>query len=128
LVIEHYAPPMGFDDDPAAFARARDVVCASEAAPVLLAIGSHRQERLAQAVWQEGDATGLGLCVGAALLFAAARVRRAPVWMQGLALEWLLRLALEPQRLARRYGLDGPQVLLAFAWHWRSCRRRRSAQ
>ncbi|HQT89204.1 MAG TPA: WecB/TagA/CpsF family glycosyltransferase [Acidiphilium sp.] len=128
LVIEHYAPPMGLDDDPAAFARARDAVRASEAALVLLAIGSPRQERLAQAVWQAGDATGLGLCVGAAPLFAAGRVRRAPVWMQGLALEWLWRLALEPRRLARRYMLDGPPVLLALAWHWRSCRRRRSAQ
>jgi exopolysaccharide biosynthesis WecB/TagA/CpsF family protein len=128
LVIEHHAPPMGLDDDPAAFARARDVVRASGAALVLLAIGSPRQERLAQAVWQAGDATGLGLCVGAAPLFAAGRVRRAPVWMRRWALEWLWRLALEPQRLARRYGLEGPPVLMALAWHWCSCRRRRSAQ
>ncbi|WP_460254567.1 WecB/TagA/CpsF family glycosyltransferase [Acidiphilium sp. MT5] len=128
LVIAHHAPPMGLDDDPVAFARARDTVRASGAALVLLAIGSPRQERLAHAVWQAGDATGLGLCVGAAPLFAAGRIRRAPVWMRRWALEWLWRLVLEPRRLARRYGLDGPPVLLALAWRWCSCRRRRSAQ
>ncbi len=128
LVIEHHAPPMGLDHDPVALARARDVVRASAAAIVLLAIGSPRQERLAHAIWQAGDATGLGLCVGAAPLFAAGRLQRAPVWIRRWALEWLWRLALEPRRLARRYGLEGPPVLLALAWHWCSCRRRRSAQ
>ncbi len=115
LVIEHYQPPMGLDTDSVAFARVCAVVRAQQAALVLLAVGSPRQERLAYAIAQAGDATGLGLCVGAAPLFAARRIRRAPAWIRALALEWAWRLALEPRRLARRYVWDGPPVLVALA-------------
>jgi N-acetylglucosaminyldiphosphoundecaprenol N-acetyl-beta-D-mannosaminyltransferase len=41
--------------------------------------------------------------LGAAIDFAAGRVRRAPRWMQKTGLEWSFRLALEPRRLVRRY-------------------------
>ena len=124
LVITHHAPPMGLDDDPASFAQACAVMRAQRAALVLLAVGSPRQERLAYAALQAGDATGLGLCVGAAPLFAAKRMARAPALIRALALEWAWRLALEPRRLARRYLWDGPPVLLALIWTWRPCRRR----
>jgi N-acetylglucosaminyldiphosphoundecaprenol N-acetyl-beta-D-mannosaminyltransferase len=42
--------------------------------------------------------------VGAAIDFAANRVRRAPRWMQKSGLEWGFRLALEPRRLFTRYA------------------------
>ena len=41
--------------------------------------------------------------VGAAFEFIAGTVRRPPVWMQNLGLEWLGRLWAEPRRLWRRY-------------------------
>ncbi len=45
--------------------------------------------------------------VGASLDFAAARIRRAPRWMQKIGLEWAFRLGLEPRRLFRRYARNG---------------------
>jgi N-acetylglucosaminyldiphosphoundecaprenol N-acetyl-beta-D-mannosaminyltransferase len=42
--------------------------------------------------------------VGAAIDFAAGRVRRAPRWMQSSGLEWAFRLSLEPRRLFGRYA------------------------
>jgi N-acetylglucosaminyldiphosphoundecaprenol N-acetyl-beta-D-mannosaminyltransferase len=45
--------------------------------------------------------------LGAAIDFAAGRIRRAPHWMQRTGLEWLFRLWLEPKRLSRRYLDDG---------------------
>jgi N-acetylglucosaminyldiphosphoundecaprenol N-acetyl-beta-D-mannosaminyltransferase len=45
----------------------------------------------------------VGVNVGAALDFAAGRVRRAPRWMQKTGLEWAFRLAQEPRRLVGRY-------------------------
>ena len=42
--------------------------------------------------------------VGAAIDFAANRVRRAPRWMQKNSLEWAFRLVLEPRRLFTRYA------------------------
>jgi N-acetylglucosaminyldiphosphoundecaprenol N-acetyl-beta-D-mannosaminyltransferase len=42
--------------------------------------------------------------VGAAIDFAAGRVRRAPHWVRKCGLEWAFRLGLEPRRLVRRYA------------------------
>lgn len=42
--------------------------------------------------------------VGAAIDFAAGRIRRAPKWMQTTGLEWAFRLGLEPRRLFKRYA------------------------
>jgi len=43
------------------------------------------------------------LGVGAAFDYHAGTLARAPVWMQGLGLEWAYRLFKEPRRLWRRY-------------------------
>jgi N-acetylglucosaminyldiphosphoundecaprenol N-acetyl-beta-D-mannosaminyltransferase len=52
------------------------------------------------------DALGVPVVVnvGAAIDFAAARVLRAPRWMQRTGLEWAFRLGLEPRRLFGRYA------------------------
>ena len=41
--------------------------------------------------------------VGGSVDVLAGRVRRAPVLMQRLGLEWLFRLVQEPRRLSARY-------------------------
>ena len=75
------------------------------AAPALLfaAFTMPRGERW---VAEHAEALGGPVCVnvGAALDFAAGRVRRAPRWMQRLGLEWAYRTYREPARLAPRYA------------------------
>jgi len=44
--------------------------------------------------------------VGCAFDLLAGRRRRAPGWMQRAGLEWLFRVAQEPDRLIGRYVLD----------------------
>jgi exopolysaccharide biosynthesis WecB/TagA/CpsF family protein len=66
---------------------------------------------IAHRLQARGKARGLALCVGAALNFLTGAERRAPRWMQRLALEWLYRLLQDPRRLARRYLVRGPRVL-----------------
>jgi exopolysaccharide biosynthesis WecB/TagA/CpsF family protein len=77
---------------------------------LLVAMGNPRQE-----VWLDDwlGATGarLGVGVGAYFDFRAGRVRRAPAWMNRAGLEWLVRLAQEPRRLARRYLIGMPLFL-----------------
>src|ERR1700738_1507424 len=46
----------------------------------------------------------VGVNVGAAIDFAAGRIRRAPRWIQRAGLEWAFRLGLEPRRLFPRYA------------------------
>ena len=53
------------------------------------------------------------LGVGAAFDFHSGRVRRAPLPMRRLGLEWLHRLGQEPRRLWRRYLVTNS----LFLWH-----------
>jgi exopolysaccharide biosynthesis WecB/TagA/CpsF family protein len=109
--VVHHDPPMGFEHDEAAFARAVEAVRAARARFVFLAVGSPRQEKLAHAVAEAGDATGIGLCIGAALDFLTGAQTRAPLWMQRAGLEWLHRLATNPGRLAKRYLVDDLPII-----------------
>jgi N-acetylglucosaminyldiphosphoundecaprenol N-acetyl-beta-D-mannosaminyltransferase len=55
------------------------------------------------------------LGVGAAFDFNSGRVRRAPVWMGELGLEWLFRLLVDPRRLWRRYLVAIPKAAWSIA-------------
>lgn len=55
------------------------------------------------------------LGVGAAFDFHSGRVRQAPGLLQGLGLEWLFRLVMEPRRLWRRYARQNPRFIWLFA-------------
>jgi N-acetylglucosaminyldiphosphoundecaprenol N-acetyl-beta-D-mannosaminyltransferase len=50
--------------------------------------------------------------VGNAFSVYAGMERRAPRWMQQLALEWLFRLCQEPRRLLGRYLIGNTLFLL----------------
>ena len=113
--VAHHNPPIGFEDDSDAFARAVDFALTHRSRFTILAVGSPRQERLAAAIKASGSATGIGLCVGASLEFLAGARRRAPVWMSRAGLEWMHRLGQDPRRLARRYLLDSPAVIALLA-------------
>jgi N-acetylglucosaminyldiphosphoundecaprenol N-acetyl-beta-D-mannosaminyltransferase len=70
-------------------------------------------------IWlsENTEALGVPVClqVGAAIDFAAGRVRRAPVWVQNAGLEWAFRTWLEPARLGPRYARNAAFVLRQFA-------------
>lgn len=51
--------------------------------------------------------------VGAAFDINSGRTKQAPAWMRENGLEWLFRLMTEPQRLWRRYLINGSE----FVWH-----------
>jgi exopolysaccharide biosynthesis WecB/TagA/CpsF family protein len=110
-----HTPPMNLLHNAAAFAEARDFAVRTRARFTLIGLGSPLQELLARAIAVHPDATGIGLCVGAALEFCVGVKPRAPAWMQRAGLEWFHRLVREPWRLSRRYLVDDPPVLLSLA-------------
>ncbi|WP_426514891.1 WecB/TagA/CpsF family glycosyltransferase [Dactylosporangium sp. McL0621] len=116
-----YCPPFGFDRDP----RLLWAVCARviKAQPqmVYVGIGFPRQEHLIASLREALPATWFLGC-GAAVNFVAGDIQRARPALQKAGLEWLDRLAREPQRLARRYlREDAPfaAALLARSLHHR---------
>ena len=63
-----------------------------------------------------GRITAVMVGVGAAFDYHAGTLRRAPVWMQSLGLEWFYRLCAEPRRLWKRYLVTNTVFILAAAW------------
>ena len=51
--------------------------------------------------------------VGAAFDFHTGRVKKAPLWIQKIGMEWCYRLFQEPKRLAKRYFT----VIPLFIWY-----------
>lgn len=112
----HYNPPMGLLHNSDAFRHTCDFIVKTQAAFTFLAVGSPVQEMLAYAVSSECQATGIGLCTGSALAFAAGTIKRAPRWVRRAGMEWVYRMVQSPRRLAGRYLVSDPPVLFALFW------------
>ncbi|MHA6288788.1 WecB/TagA/CpsF family glycosyltransferase [Maricaulis sp. CAU 1757] len=121
--VAWHEPPMGLRGNREAIDAAARFVAENPARYTFFCVGSPQQELVAEACLDRGDCTGIGLCVGASLDFLAGKVQRAPRWMQRSRLEWLHRLAQEPQRMWRRYLVDGPRVFLLWR-RWRKSQRK----
>ena len=112
----HHSPPMGLRRNVAAQIAAAEFITQAKCRFTFIAVGSPQQELIAARV---KDATGFGLCIGAALEFLTGDQVRAPKAMRSTGLEWAHRLASDPRRLWRRYLVEGPRVFL-LAWRWRA--------
>jgi N-acetylglucosaminyldiphosphoundecaprenol N-acetyl-beta-D-mannosaminyltransferase len=77
---------------------------------VLVGMGTPKQE-----LWIERHAERVPASVlwsvGALLDYVSGRTPRAPRWLADNGAEWIFRLALEPQRMWRRYLLGNPAFL-----------------
>ena len=51
----------------------------------------------------QGKVKGLMFGVGAGFDYYAGNIRRAPLWMQKINMEWFYRLMQDPKRLFVRY-------------------------
>lgn len=68
---------------------------------IWVALGAPKQE-----IWMykhKDRVNGLMIGVGAAFDFIAGTVKRAPMWMQKLCLEWVFRIMQDPKRMIPRY-------------------------
>ena len=84
----------------------------------LLAVGSPQQEKLAFHLSQKSEVYGVAVCVGASLEFASGAVKRAPVWLRKLGLEWAFRALSNPSRLLGRYVNDLPKITTILFRYW----------
>lgn len=77
---------------------------------VWIGIGAPKQENFMAE--HAGKVKGLMLGVGAGFDYHAGNIKRAPMWMQKMSLEWLYRLMQDPKRLFKRYM----KTNLKFIW------------
>ncbi|GIU52157.1 hypothetical protein TUM4438_44130 [Shewanella sairae] len=78
---------------------------------LLVAMGAPKQE-----LWLEANKAALtckvGIGVGGLFDFYAQRIKRAPLWLRQMGLEWTYRLLQEPKRMWKRYIIGNPSFLL----------------
>lgn len=86
-----------------------------EAAPdfLFLGMGSPVKERLADE-WREEFGARVIQGVGGSFDVMAGLVKRAPVWMQRMCIEWLYRVIQEPRRMFWRYAVTNGACLWVF--------------
>jgi N-acetylglucosaminyldiphosphoundecaprenol N-acetyl-beta-D-mannosaminyltransferase len=82
--------------------------------PDILWVGlsTPKQERF-MAYYLSRLSTTLMVGVGAAFDFHTGRINDSPAWVKRMGLQWMHRLAQDPQRLWRRYLFNNPP----FAWN-----------
>ena len=110
-------PPPGFENNPQEQARIRAVIDSVRPDLLCVALGAPKQE-----IWMYENAASLPvgavLPVGAAFDTQSGLRRRAPRWVQRIALEWLFRLLMEPRRLWRRYLIGNAEFVLLVLRQW----------
>jgi len=111
VVVDTLSPPFG-EWDAAQNVEFIERINAAGPDVLWIAMTAPKQER-----WMAANAGALQVpvigCIGAVFEYYAGTVRRAPEWVCDLGLEWLYRLAGEPQRLWRRTLLSAPTFLWA---------------
>lgn len=123
VTFRQHIPPMGLVRNPAARREAANFVATERPRFTFVAVGSPQQELIAAETKAHAGATGMALCIGAALEFVTGHQARAPRWVQTLGLEWAHRLASAPRRMWRRYLVEGPRIfILAARWRRQTAR------
>ncbi len=102
-IVARIAPAFGFDPQGAEAGAIIEELRASGAGLCFLALGAPRQEIFAARAAQSLPGTGF-VSIGAGLDFIAGSQRRAPRWVQQIAMEWAWRMLSNPRRLAGRYA------------------------
>ena len=122
LRILSHTPRMGFIRSEVEICKCVDFVVRAQVPLVFLAVGRPQQEIVASRIADHPRARGVGLCIGASIDFLTGEQRRAPVWVREVGLEWLHRLLSDPQRFARRYLLESPQIFYFVCLEWKKNR------
>ncbi|MBX2809210.1 MAG: WecB/TagA/CpsF family glycosyltransferase [Cellvibrionaceae bacterium] len=104
LNLLHINPSMGFINRSDEVAELLDQIKQLQPNFIFLSVGSPRQEVLADKIQQHPGIGGVGLCVGASVLFLVGAEKRAPLLLQKLHLEWAYRMLQDPKRLVSRYA------------------------
>jgi len=97
-----YSPPFGFERNKTENDKIVKMIKDSKVDILFVGLGAPKQEKWIYEHYRDiGVPVSIG--VGVTIEFMAGLVKRAPLWMQKMGLEWFFRLIQEPKRLWKRY-------------------------
>ncbi len=103
LVVGAHGPSMNFVNDAAEIDAVLEMIAASGANVLLVGLGAPKQELWIASVRHRLPQVKVMMGVGATIDYEAGAVKRAPVWLRRLGLEWTYRVFTEPRRYLMRY-------------------------
>jgi len=106
IVIGSHSPSFGFEKNEAECLAMIDLINQSGATVLGVGVGAPKQEKWLLKYKELLPNVKIFLAIGATIDFEAGVVKRAPKWLSKLGLEWLFRIASDPQRLWKRYLVD----------------------
>lgn len=100
-----YSPQMGFEKNSGENKKILKMINDLKPHILFVGVGTPKQE-----IWIYKNKAKLNalflIGVGASFEFTSGMIKRAPKWIQNLAMEWMYRLIREPRRLWQRYLVD----------------------
>lgn len=108
IIVDAHSPSFGFERNEAECDAIIDLINQSGATVLAVGVGAPKQEKWIYKYKDRLPNVRIFLAIGATIDFEAGSLSRAPQWMSATGLEWLYRLAMEPQRLWRRYLIEDP--------------------
>lgn len=108
-IVDSYSPPFGFEKDGIKLEEANRRIKESKADILIVFLGCPKQEKF---IYQNKDKyqIPISITMGGCVDFIAGEVKRAPIWMQNIGLEWFFRFLQEPRRMFRRYFIDDIKI------------------
>lgn len=108
-IVDSYSPPFGFEKNEEMLEEANRRIKDSDADILIVFLGCPKQEKF---IYQNKDKyqVPISITMGGCVDFMAGKVKRAPIWMQNIGLEWFYRFLQEPKRMFRRYFVDDIRI------------------
>jgi N-acetylglucosaminyldiphosphoundecaprenol N-acetyl-beta-D-mannosaminyltransferase len=106
IVVGAHSPSFGFENNEAECRQIVDMINSTPANVLIVGVGAPKQEKWIFKYRHQLNRIRIYMAIGATIDFEAGKVKRAPLIIQRLALEWLYRLIMEPRRLWRRYIIE----------------------
>ena len=110
-IVGTHCPPYGFESQPAQLELINSQIKAAAPDILFVGLGAPKQEYWIYDHYQELKVP-ISIGIGVSFELVADMVKRAPIWMQKMGLEWFFRLIVEPRRLWQRYIIGNPQFIL----------------
>ena len=116
IVVGAYSPSYGFEKNVEENEEIYRMIKESGANVVVVGVGCPKQEKWIDANKKKIPKVNLWMALGATIDFEAGNIKRAPKWMQKMALEWFYRFLMEPRRMFKRYFIDD---IMFFSYFWK---------
>lgn len=114
IVVGAHSPSFQFVKDEEESREIVEMVRASGATVLMVCATSPKQEVWIAKHRSQLPNVKLFMALGATVDFEAGMVKRCPLWLQRMGMEWLWRFCHEPRRLFRRYFIHDMQ----FFWYF----------